>query len=137
VGIGIHKTNASIGIPVPDFSVRYRTKKMPDCVALLRYRIRCGIVSFFSVRYRTDRMPDKPAVRISLLKQKFKKTLAPESGPNGVLFDDKKTEGQKSRDQCCGSETIFFGSGSHFPSSFGSGSFLTSKKFRVHFRIRP
>jgi hypothetical protein len=39
--------------------------------------------------------------------------------------------------QCCGSETFFFGSGSHFPSSFGSGSYLTSKKFRIQFRIRP
>jgi hypothetical protein len=40
---------------------------------------------------------------------------------------------------CCGSETIFFGSGSHFPPSFGSGSgsYLTSKKFRIQFRIRP
>jgi hypothetical protein len=47
VGIGIHKTNAGIGIPVPDFSVRCRTKKMLDCVALHRYRIRCSIVSCF------------------------------------------------------------------------------------------
>jgi hypothetical protein len=33
----------------------------------------------------------------------------------------------------------FFGSGSHLPLSFGSGSgsYLTSKKFRIQFRIRP
>jgi hypothetical protein len=29
--------------------------------------------------------------------------------------------------QCCGSVTIFF----------GSGSYVTSKKFRIQFRIRP
>jgi hypothetical protein len=28
----------------------------------------------------------------------FKKALAPESGAMGVLFDEKKTEGRKSRD---------------------------------------
>jgi hypothetical protein len=43
--------------------------------------------------------------------------------------------------QCCGSETIFFGSGSHFRpsfrSGFGSGSFLTSKMLWIQFRIRP
>jgi hypothetical protein len=33
--------------------------------------------------------------------------------------------------QCCGSETIFFGSGSHFALSFGSGSYVTCKKFPI------
>jgi hypothetical protein len=37
----------------------------------------------------------------------------------------------------CGSKTIFFGSGSHFRQSFGSGSSLTSKKLRIQLRIRP
>jgi hypothetical protein len=49
VGIGILKTNASIGIPasvirhpspVPD-------EKVPDCVILFRYRTVYGIVSYF------------------------------------------------------------------------------------------
>jgi hypothetical protein len=41
--------------------------------------------------------------------------------------------------QCCGSETIFSGFGSHFRPSFGfgSGSSLTSEKLRIQFRIRP
>jgi hypothetical protein len=47
VGIGIQKTNAGIGIPASVISVRYRTKKMPDCAALFRYRIAFVIVSFF------------------------------------------------------------------------------------------
>jgi hypothetical protein len=47
VGIGIQKTNAGIGIPASVISVRYRTKKMPDCATLFRYRIVSGIVSFF------------------------------------------------------------------------------------------
>jgi hypothetical protein len=41
LGIGIEETNAGIGIP------DYRTKKMPDCLSLVRYRICSGIVSFF------------------------------------------------------------------------------------------
>jgi hypothetical protein len=47
VGIGIQKTIAGIGIPASVISVRYRTKKMPDCATLFRYRIVSGIVSFF------------------------------------------------------------------------------------------
>jgi hypothetical protein len=52
----------------------------------------------------------------------------------------------KTSNQCCGSVTIFFGSGSgfHYPPSFGSGSKKivtdpdpTSKKCRIQFRIRP
>jgi hypothetical protein len=38
-------------------SVRYRTKKMRDCVGLVQYRI----VSFFFIPVWTDRMPDSPA----------------------------------------------------------------------------
>jgi hypothetical protein len=45
-GIGIQKTNAGIGIPASVISVRYRSKKLPDCVALFRYRTGRGIVSF-------------------------------------------------------------------------------------------
>jgi hypothetical protein len=47
VGIGILKTNAGIGIPASVISVRYRNKKLPDCVYLFRYRTGCGIDSFF------------------------------------------------------------------------------------------
>jgi hypothetical protein len=47
VGIGIQKTNADIGIPASVISVRYRTKKMPDCIVLFRYRISFGIVTYF------------------------------------------------------------------------------------------
>jgi hypothetical protein len=47
VGIGIQKTNAVIGIPASVISVRYRSKKMPDCMALFRYRTGRGIASFF------------------------------------------------------------------------------------------
>ncbi len=39
--------SAGIGIPASRISVRYRTKKMPDCVFLVRYRTYSGIVSFF------------------------------------------------------------------------------------------
>jgi hypothetical protein len=44
-----------------------------------------------------------------------------------------------SNEQCCGSETIFFGSGSHFPSSFGSGSgsYLLAKSFGSSFGSDP
>jgi hypothetical protein len=45
LGIGILKTNAGIGIPAFVISVRYRSKKMPDCIILFRYRIGSGIVS--------------------------------------------------------------------------------------------
>jgi hypothetical protein len=47
VGIGIQKTNAGIGIPASITPVRYRRKKMSDCVTLLRYRTNSDIVSFF------------------------------------------------------------------------------------------
>jgi hypothetical protein len=47
VGIGIQKINAGIGIPASITPVRYRRKKMSDCVTLLRYRTTYGIVSFF------------------------------------------------------------------------------------------
>jgi hypothetical protein len=47
VGIGIQETNAGIGIPASVFSVRYRIKKMPDCVTLIRYRAGSGIVIDF------------------------------------------------------------------------------------------
>jgi hypothetical protein len=47
VGIGIQKTNAGIDIPASDISVRYRTKRMPDCVVLFRYQTDSGIVMFF------------------------------------------------------------------------------------------
>jgi hypothetical protein len=47
VGIGIQKTNAGIGIPTSIVTVWYKRKKMPDCVALLRYQTGSGIVSFF------------------------------------------------------------------------------------------
>jgi hypothetical protein len=47
VGIGIEETNAGIGIPASFLLVRYRTKKMPDCVALFRYRTSSGIVNHF------------------------------------------------------------------------------------------
>jgi hypothetical protein len=46
-GIGIEETNAGIGIPASQILVRYRTKKMPDCVTLVWYRTCSGIVSFF------------------------------------------------------------------------------------------
>jgi hypothetical protein len=45
VGIGIRKINAGIGIPASVISVRYRIKKMLDCIILFRYRISSGIVS--------------------------------------------------------------------------------------------
>jgi hypothetical protein len=44
VGIGIRKTNAGIGIPASVISVRFRSKKMPDCIVLFRYRIGSGII---------------------------------------------------------------------------------------------
>jgi hypothetical protein len=47
VGIGILKTNAGIGIPASVIPVRYRMKKVPDCVILFRYRTVYGIVSYF------------------------------------------------------------------------------------------
>jgi hypothetical protein len=43
VGIGIQKTNAGIGILTSIISVRYRTKKMPDCVFLFQHRTGSGI----------------------------------------------------------------------------------------------
>ncbi len=46
-GHGIEETNAGIGIPASRILVWYRTKKMPDCVSLVRYRTCSGIVSFF------------------------------------------------------------------------------------------
>jgi hypothetical protein len=47
LGIGIQETNAGIGIPASRILVQYQTKKMPDCVSLVRYRTGFGIVSFF------------------------------------------------------------------------------------------
>jgi hypothetical protein len=47
LGIGIEETNAGIGIPACQILVRYWTKKMPDCVSLVRYRACSGIISFF------------------------------------------------------------------------------------------
>jgi hypothetical protein len=47
VGIGIQKTNGGIGIPASIIPIRYRVKKVPDCVILFRYRTVCGIVSYF------------------------------------------------------------------------------------------
>ncbi len=47
LGIGIQETNAGIGIPASIISVRHRTKKLPDCLGLIRYRTCPGIVSFF------------------------------------------------------------------------------------------
>jgi hypothetical protein len=47
LGIGIEKTNAGIGIPASQILVLYRTKKVPDCVSLVRYQICSAIVSFF------------------------------------------------------------------------------------------
>jgi hypothetical protein len=47
VGIGIQESNAGIGIPASIISVRYRIKKMPDCVILIRYRAGPGIVIDF------------------------------------------------------------------------------------------
>jgi hypothetical protein len=49
-----------ISIPASVISVRYRTKKMPDWVVLLRYRMCCNISSFFHsgtrlIRCRTIR----------------------------------------------------------------------------------
>jgi hypothetical protein len=43
---GIEETNAGIGIPASVVSVRYRTKKMPDCLGVVQYRSSTGIVSF-------------------------------------------------------------------------------------------
>jgi hypothetical protein len=45
--IGIEETNAGIGIPSSIISVRYWTKKLPDCLGLVRYRTIPSIVSFF------------------------------------------------------------------------------------------
>jgi hypothetical protein len=45
--IGIEETNAGIGIPASRILVRYRTKKMLDCVSLVRYWTVFGIVIFF------------------------------------------------------------------------------------------
>jgi hypothetical protein len=39
--------------------------------------------------------------------------------------------------QWLGSKTIFHRSGSHLPPSFGSGSYLNCKMFRIQFPIRP
>jgi hypothetical protein len=47
LGIGIEETNAGIGIPASMISVRYRNKKMPDCISLVQYWIDSGTVSFF------------------------------------------------------------------------------------------
>ncbi len=41
------KTNAGVGIPASQMLVRYRTKRMPDCVFLVRYWTCSGFVSFF------------------------------------------------------------------------------------------
>ncbi len=46
-GIGIEEINAGIGIPASQILVRYWTKKILDCVTLIRYRTCSGIVSFF------------------------------------------------------------------------------------------
>jgi hypothetical protein len=46
-GHRIEETIAGIGIPASQILVWYRTKKMPDCVRLVRYRTCSGIVSFF------------------------------------------------------------------------------------------
>jgi hypothetical protein len=45
--MAIEETNAGIGIPASRILVRYRMKKMPDCVSLVRYLTCSGIVSFF------------------------------------------------------------------------------------------
>jgi hypothetical protein len=47
VGIGIQKTNAGIGIPASVIPVRYRVKKVPDCIILFRYQTVYAIVSYF------------------------------------------------------------------------------------------
>jgi hypothetical protein len=47
LGISIEETNPSIGIPASIVSVRYRNKKMPDCLSLVRYRTGSGTVSLF------------------------------------------------------------------------------------------
>jgi hypothetical protein len=47
LGIGIEETNAGIGIPASRILVRYPTKKMLDCVSLVRHRTCSGIVIFF------------------------------------------------------------------------------------------
>ncbi len=47
LGIGIEETNADIGSPASRILVWYRTRKMPDCVNLVRYRTCSSIVSFF------------------------------------------------------------------------------------------
>ncbi len=45
--VTVANTNAGIGIPECQILVRYQTKKMPDCVSLVRYWTCSGIVSFF------------------------------------------------------------------------------------------
>ncbi len=47
LGIGIEETNAGIGNPASRILVGYRTKKMPDCVSLVRYRTCSVILRFF------------------------------------------------------------------------------------------
>jgi hypothetical protein len=63
LGIDIEENNAGIGIPASMISVRYRNKKMPDCISLVQYWTGSGTVSFFSFQYWTDRTPDSPAFR--------------------------------------------------------------------------
>ncbi len=46
-GLGIEETNTGISIPaVSIISFQYRTKKMPNCICLVWYRLGPGIVSF-------------------------------------------------------------------------------------------
>jgi hypothetical protein len=49
LGIGIEETNASIGITACIILVRYRTKKMLECISFVRYWICPGIDFFIPV----------------------------------------------------------------------------------------
>jgi hypothetical protein len=78
LGIGIEETNSGIGIPASMISVRYRNKKMPDCISLVRYRIDSVTVSFIhsgtgQTGCRTVRHSGilKRISRFSLKKQKY------------------------------------------------------------------
>jgi hypothetical protein len=93
----------------------------------------------------------KPANLKSTGSNKLKKGRRPTTISKAFMFCHARHRSQSCnntvyRYQCCGSVTIFFGSGSgsHFSPSFGSGSEKivtdpdpTSKKFRIQFRIRP
>ncbi len=47
MGIGIEETDTSCGTLASIISIRYWTRKMLDCVSLVRYRFYSGIISFF------------------------------------------------------------------------------------------